>query len=238
MKYIVFLFYYSLIVSTAIFVWSIYKAPKPLGLLFVILILPMGLYFWTRLRGAKSRAAAHGVEGEKVKDRVGMPLLLSMVVILTLLISAFSIFAYVMYQENSGIKEKDQEVLEQIKILQEDNKKLSESLDEVKSSLLEVETSSSGIDQETDDFISEISGPKGTIEPISGYVTIKDNRWKTLDIYQTNIITSATVGQAELGETYEYYKVDNNWYQIELNNGVRGWIDGRFVSETSAPAGP
>ncbi len=238
MKYLIFLFYYSLIISILIFLWSIFKSTQPEGLLFTILILPVALYFGLRIVRAKSRNASSSSPTDfKAEDKIGTPLLLSLVVLLTLFVSAFSIFSYTFIREK--IDNPKSPSIDQMKSLEASNQKLNAKLDEVKKAL--EGTKSAGSSQKdvlglstidnTADFIKKVTGNK-TASAGLGYITIKDQRWTTLDVYEGSDFSSKVLGKIKYGLNYKYFINNNNWYYIQLDSSVEGWVDGSYVKAT------
>lgn len=65
-----------------------------------------------------------------------------------------------------------------------------------------------------------------------GNITITDNRWNTIDVFQDTVSSSKIIGQIEYGETYPFFESRGNWYRIELPSGQDGWVSASFVKET------
>lgn len=72
----------------------------------------------------------------------------------------------------------------------------------------------------------------------SGFVTINDKKWQTVDVYESNSYSSKVIGTLEFDKGYPYLQKDGSWYQISLSNSqLNGWVAGRFLKEI-ADSGP
>ncbi len=234
MKYLIFLFYYSLIISILIFLWSIFKSAQPEGLLFTILILPIGLYFWLRIIRASSRNASTSDSDSKAENKIATPLLLSFVILLTLFVSAFSIYSYTFIRAKNDALRGITSSGEQIKNLEASNQELNAKIDGISKALKGNNNGSSQKDvlglskiDTTADFIKKLTGD-ATASAGLGYVTIKDKSWSTLDVYEGNNLASKVVGKIRYGQNYSYFLNDKNWYYLAFDNG-EGWVDGSYV---------
>lgn len=66
----------------------------------------------------------------------------------------------------------------------------------------------------------------------SGFVTINDEKWQTVDAYESNSYSSKIVGKIEFDKAYRYLKKMGSWYQIVLpKSETNGWVAGRFLKE-------
>jgi len=66
----------------------------------------------------------------------------------------------------------------------------------------------------------------------SGFVTMNDKKWQTVDVYESNSYSSKVVGKIEFGKVYQYLKKDGSWYQIVLPDlETKGWVAERFLKE-------
>ncbi len=57
-----------------------------------------------------------------------------------------------------------------------------------------------------------------------------------LNVRDETSLNGRIVGKVSKGETYTLLKEDNNWYQIKLSNGKKGWIAGWYVQKTVTPS--
>lgn len=72
----------------------------------------------------------------------------------------------------------------------------------------------------------------------SGFVTVNDKKWQTVDVYQSSSYSSKVIGKIEFDKVYRYLKKDGSWYQIVLPKPeTNGWVAGRFLKEV-ADSGP
>jgi len=73
---------------------------------------------------------------------------------------------------------------------------------------------------------------------LSGFVTINDKKWQTVDVYESNSYSSKVTGKIEFDKIYRYLKKEGSWYQIVLpKTETNGWVAGRFLKEV-ADSGP
>ncbi|MBU1031571.1 SH3 domain-containing protein [Patescibacteria group bacterium] len=66
----------------------------------------------------------------------------------------------------------------------------------------------------------------------SGFVTINDKKWQTVDVYESNSYSSKVIGKMEFDDVYAFLKKTDSWYQINLpGSKLTGWVAGRFLRE-------
>lgn len=65
---------------------------------------------------------------------------------------------------------------------------------------------------------------------IKGIVKLKNN-WQKAEVYQDMKASSRIVGQLVKDKLYFIYDEDPNWYKIEYDLGLRGWIQKSLVDE-------
>lgn len=130
----------------------------------------------------------------------------------------------------------------------EQNRKVQASIDSLKQESAKItayEQSAKEIAQKLDNLNSIASSPNtkvlGTSNPAteaakiaSGFVTMNDKKWQTVDVYESNSYSSKIVGKIEFGKVYQYLKKDGSWYQIVLPEAAtNGWVAGRFLKEVA-----
>lgn len=72
----------------------------------------------------------------------------------------------------------------------------------------------------------------------SGFVTINDKKWQTVDVYESNSYSAKIINKIEFDKVYRYLKKEGSWYQIVLpKSEATGWVAGRFLKEV-ADSGP
>ncbi|TMU85659.1 N-acetylmuramoyl-L-alanine amidase [Bacillus sp. BHET2] len=86
-----------------------------------------------------------------------------------------------------------------------------------------VEFSSGASEGESPSTEEEVS----TSTDLVGIITVHG-----LNVRDETSLNGRIVGNVSKGETYTLLKEDNNWYQIKLSNGKKGWIAGWYVQKT------
>lgn len=122
--------------------------------------------------------------------------------------------------------------LEKIAAYQQSQKEIVQKLDSLKSEVANnTDTKVLGENKQAAD-ISKLT---------SGFVTINDKKWQTVDVYESNSYSSKVIGKIEFDKVYRYFKKEGSWYQIVLpKSEANGWVAGRFLKEVedSGPASP
>lgn len=135
----------------------------------------------------------------------------------------------------------------------EKNKKAQANIDNLKQELAKITASQQSqkeIVQKLDSLKSEMAtSPDAKVlgenkqasdsfKLISGFVTINDKKWQTVDIYESNSYSSKVIGKMEFDKVYRYLKKEGSWYQIVLpKSETNGWAAERFLKEV-ADSGP
>lgn len=70
-----------------------------------------------------------------------------------------------------------------------------------------------------------------TPEDLVGIITVHG-----LNVRDQTSLNGKVVGKVAKGEKYKLLKEKNNWYQIKLSNGEKGWIAGWYVQKTVTAA--
>lgn len=225
-KYQLFLAYYTLIATVILFIWSLFYATKPEGFLYTILTIPIAIHFWLVLSGKGKSKSTDETESKKQKNP-NIPF----IILATLFISAFSIYAYAQIQEKGKASDSQttssfSDKIDSLKTdLEEQNKifyeKLSKEL-ELATDKLELE--------DTNDENTSISEDT-TIKV--GSITIADKENSIVKVYLEKDTTSKVIGEIKYEETYTYITKDANWYLILLDD-EEGYVSSQFVKEVSS----
>ncbi len=121
--------------------------------------------------------------------------------------------------------------LSKITAYQESSKEIVQNLNSIKSEMVATEDKK---------VLGETSQASGSAKTSSGFVTINDKKWQTVDVYESNSYSSKVIGKIEFDKVYRYLKKDGSWYQIvlpastqrgELKTETNGWVAGRFLKE-------
>lgn len=129
----------------------------------------------------------------------------------------------------------------------EQNKKIQANIDTIKYDLEKISSYQQSLNetsQKLDSLKAEIANNETNLvlgtnnqalnssQITSGFITINDKKWQTIDVYENNSYSSKVVGTIEFDKAYQYIKKDNSWYQIILSKSqISGWVAGRFLKE-------
>ena len=230
-RYQLFLVYYTLITSLVLFIWSLIFAPKPQGFLLTLIVIPTSIYFWLLVLGvSKLKPSAPSSENQTQEKQVKLPLIALITLFISSFISAFSIFVYpainsrLLNSESASLSVSGQ--VSSLKLeLENQNKAFHEEMvrefGEVKDQLAKIKPAPKVTEAATN--------PEETPVQV-GTVTIKDQKNKTVNIYQEKNLNSNVIGKAEFGKNYTYTEKDQNWYLILLGE-KEGFISNQFVKE-------
>ncbi|MDD5416196.1 MAG: SH3 domain-containing protein [Candidatus Daviesbacteria bacterium] len=135
----------------------------------------------------------------------------------------------------------------------EQNKKAESAINNLKQELGKIaayQQSQKETDQKVDSLKPETTNTVGTkvlgsskeasdsSKILSGFVTINDKKWQSVDVYESNSYSSKVIGKIEFDKVYRYLKKEGSWYQIVLpKTETNGWVAGRFLKEV-ADSGP
>ena len=72
---------------------------------------------------------------------------------------------------------------------------------------------------------------QGTGAHLGTVSLLEGKSWTSVDAFDQAFASSKIVGQLVVRVSYPYYAKENGWYQVELSNGKRGWVQEQFVKE-------
>jgi len=112
--------------------------------------------------------------------------------------------------------------LGKISAYQQSSKELAQKLDSLKSEM--------AVSQDTK--VLGTNNQASDSSKLTGFVTINDKKWQTVDVYESNSYSSKMIAKIEFDKTYRYLKKQGSWYQIVLpKSDTSGWVAGRFLKE-------
>jgi len=200
-KYHKFLFYYSLIVSTILFIVSIFLAPVPQNFFLLVLFMPITFYFWLKVISSKEKSK------KTEESTLNWSLKMAGVVFL---LGMLGVFAFFLAGKSDPISRNLSAMtkiyLTSIGELRTDVEQLASQSPESEQLLSEVEDIKDDIEalrdeqaasrttlgltsSDTYDF-SDLGDPIGNI-------TIADSRWSVIDVFQDTVSSSKIIGQIE-----------------------------------------
>ena len=62
-------------------------------------------------------------------------------------------------------------------------------------------------------------------------ITLK-SQWNKTDVYESSKASSKIVGEIQKGQSYSMIEKNADWYKIQLNSKIVGWVSVQFVNET------
>ena len=234
-KYHKFLFYYSLVVSTILFIVSIFLTPVPQNFFLLVLFMPITFYFWLKVISSKEKSK------QSEESTLNWSLKMAGVVFLLGMLGVFAFFLAGKTDPISrnlsamtkiyltSIDELKTEV-EQLTSQSPESKQLLSEVEDIKDELeaLRDEGAVSGV---TLGLTANDTYDYSDLGSSIGKITITDNKWSTIDVFQDTVSSSKIIGQIEYGETYPFFESRGNWYRIELPSGQDGWVSASFVKE-------
>ncbi len=231
----IFLSYYSIVVVTVLLIGSAFFVSKPYGYIHLVLFLPVVIYFWLTSSGPKE------VNSAKWSLRfLSIIIIFSVLGIYGLFLSTFMI--------PGGEQDKPDsltDVLTEIKTLlgekseNNDLEDIAKRLEDIEESLTNLQYDGSdtlGVKEETESIIDIIEKNQ---KEATGYVTVKSEMFKTVEVFERPNSSSNVVGSASFGVDYPFYESKGDWYEISDfqldslsdNPSTIGWVRAEFVKE-------
>ena len=79
--------------------------------------------------------------------------------------------------------------------------------------------------------LSAVMSLTPSVSTPSAKIKILDTPTGYLNVRSSNSISSSKIGVAMPGETYEVLDKKDNWFEIQLNSGDKGWVVADYVKE-------
>lgn len=249
------LFLYSLIVSTAIFGWSLFFIPKPENFLVISLIFPISLFFLLNIHKSPKRSDYDEFE-DSSREKKSVIVRAAFLITITLFISSLSIYAYSVLNnsysptnqklfkfaiENTKAIEDLKLEIEKLAAVQKSGRDLAYEIDEIKAKTsednLEDSTQSQvlGLEQQKQllnrlNQISTFSAQKSTAQ--GNFITLSNNDPSSGSVYSESFFTSAVMGRIYYGEKYPLIRKQDSWFLI-LFDGKQGYIHSQYAREVN-----
>ena len=231
-----FLFYYGIIVATAIGLGSLFFAPQPQNFAVLLMFIPVIFYFWIRVTSPAD------VSSSKWSLRL---------ILVVFIVTALGIFGYSLSQKQV-VDEKakqslsiESQTLEKLDELKGQLEALSESgadSDEIADDVARIKDELSQLKDNQDNFGGINPNLLGAIDSLGetavGYITISKSTTKELDVLDGPDFSAKSVGKIVYGTNYEYFQKESTWYQITLAEGIEGWVNARSVKEVNVTPTP
>jgi len=219
-----FLFYYCVIITTILFIVTIFFMPKLQNFVLLLLFLPVTLYFWLSISNPSEVSAA------KWSARL---------LFIVFIFSALGVFAHSLALQSFTRKEATKKSLETTQVIEglkseieklhtpeDSSEDILQRLDKIKEELADISSQQKieqtlGLTIDEPDQIS-LSVDREIDSPL-GFVTIKDRAQPTA-VYEEASSSSKIVGDFEYNKKYPFFKNEDDWFQILLPNDVEGWV--------------
>lgn len=175
--------YYSFIIATGSFVWSLFVSHTVGGFMLAVLVFPISMYFWVLVTGKMPRdTSSHQVEHGTPRTYDSLTIPLGLLMSLVLAISSASIIAYIALVEphtDNSIDKKISQIQTSLTSMETDVsllKKNARSIDKLDTKLTLIQSSLMKIDNSSDSILldnalqgilgAETATPTGTLTPI------------------------------------------------------------------------
>jgi len=216
----VFLFYYSLVVTTILLLVSFFTLPKPQNLANIILLAPVVFFLWTHALNPDFFSAP------KWSPKFGA------IILVFLFLGIFSYFLAVKFVKYSP----DASASLSGATLEDIKQSLSESNTYNNELRTYLEGEISTLKTKIDSLGNKDLNVLGTTPPqnpalpegATGQVTAKDANLTEIAIYEANSQESKVVGSAKYGVVYPFYENKDGWYKI-----AEGWVEARWFTEVN-----
>lgn len=214
--------YYTFFASLALFLWALFFSPKPEGFFLSILFIPTSLYFFLSFIGFFKIQHHPLSETPHAEKHVTI----SIFILLTLFVSACSIFVFSLTQKNT-IPAKPESIAYSSKEIASLKKELANqnaaSNAHVLKELASIKTQLNGLKtgMSTTDKTAVMGASVGT-------VTLKDSS-ASASIREEKSLSAKVVGMLEFGKNYTYLEKDGSWYLIFGEK--EGYIQAHLVKE-------
>lgn len=230
-----FLFPYSIVSVTIIFISIVFFAPKPGNFVYAILLFPIVFYFW--IENARSK-------NNTISAPRGIFTILVVSIFLSLIISGITTYLFTSKDNFAEPQTKDAANMQEdvLEIPTEEVKGVSDasnvSLDELKAEIAQIHAEQRiiaeklGIDtlQVLENNVEEFN-PDDTPNQtplILGTLEVKSNDSVKVHLEPTS--SSRTIGTITKGNVYTYHQINGNWYQIETDEKTTGWVFADFIN--------
>ena len=220
------LFFYSTVASAVLVIGSFFFLPAPHNLIMLVLFLPNTGFFWLALTNPS-----------KVNANRWSLRMVAVLVIFTLA-GTFGYWLTTKWVDNNstskvGSDDTTYELLEKylakIERLEDNNDALSKKID----TIVSIPPSSGdpdilGFKDESQQDVSEDSYnlPLGYLKMDPDLQVVFTN------VYETPNATSKVAGNIVPEKIYPFFTNDKSWYEIELDNLKKAWVNEKFIVET------
>lgn len=214
-----FFFYYTFILLNGLTVVSLFFLGSPYNLLYGVVLVPSLLFFWIKITDP-----LHATESSW-----SARLVIAIAVVSSLLIFGFylrndlyqkaSIVEGQLAMEKSNSASQMASISAELALLRQQLNQQTEA-EPVASSEPKI------VDQQVIDLLNSIetTDKNDSQQPtILGEVRLKGKAES--NVYESKSNSSKIIGIAEVNTSYDYFKLEDTWYYLEISEGRRGWIE-------------
>lgn len=238
-SYFKLLSFYSLLVTTGLFIASLFYIPRPENFLFLLLFFPTAVFFW--------------LKGPNRLDKEGSPTttippqrlaFVALIILTVLFISNLTLYTYLKWGKNSlkinnseGFEQSQtnsqalrevQELIEDLQNKEASNQSFSKDIEQLQSEIADLKSTDSLKAEIMGIAESSISSQENTL---LRFVTINTKKWQTLDVFKNKSSTSSVIAQIEYGKNYPFTQKEPGWYKITLPDNRLGWVKDQYLKE-------
>jgi len=210
-----FLFSYSIIAITVLFICFVALSPQPLNLISGVVLSPIIFYFWIRI------TSPVGTSPDIWSVRF---------VVILVLISALGVYAFSTTKHSLDSKPIINQQLSEVQALNEELKgKITlkdTEIAKLKEQIKDTPTSSDVQGESIADLISESPAPPNGTQRITGVIGIK-----VIDVYQNPTTSSLKIGDLDPSINYPYIEKQGDWYKVVMTSSKTGWVESSQVIE-------
>jgi|GEM_PF-4666389 len=224
-RFLIFLAYYSIVVATVLVIGSFFFIPKPIGYILSALFIPIAIYLWMRVS-----KPSPGKSGWSPK-MILVVFLLSLLTLFGFSLTSFLLPKPTEDKQETLLSEKETE----LEALKKSNEKILEALEflqeEVAYQAESDEQETLGVSDSFDDWKNPLDDIDTELKDILGYITIKDEKWLSVDVFENSDSTSSVIATLTFGKIYPFTQSKGEWYEVELEDGSYGWVQSIYLRE-------
>ena len=224
------LFYYSIILSTILFIGSIFFLPNLVNIILAVAFLPIVVFLWIKATNP---------------GKVSTPQWSFRLLLIVGLISTLGIYTYFFSQKlfsnkEVGSEQKQTQVslgdlqsaIEKLRTTEKssDNQTLLSALDSIQSELQNLTEKQTQIFQilGVTDTASQSVTDSAALSDINpdeplGFITVKTENL-SVNAYTQPSATADFIDKLEFGESYPFFQSQGGWYKILLPDDVQAWV--------------
>ena len=231
-----FVFYYAVAITSILLIGSIFFFPTPFNIIQPIILTPMFLFFWLKITSPEEATEASWS---------------GRLVLVIISLTGLGILGYYLASQTpeqkedvAGVQIEDpsasvsaelaelREELADLKDLKEqiENTEEAETEEEQQGQLLDL-LNSLGTPEPEESTVEDDTETTSTQRVLVGYVKVSGAQ--AVDIFEDKLDTAKITGVALPNARMPFYQSAGNWYEVEYEEGLFGWVKANQVTETN-----